>query len=113
MCSPTIVEKLFHVYDGFVFPHEYQWNKIYKYFVSKGISTQNSHGYALIYFLKMINFVPSKFDIAKTFEAVCDVYFQLKQKMYLLHAEPSKRTYFCCTNELDRGLHQVCICMYL
>lgn len=108
-CFLPTTEKLFHVYDGFVFPHENLWNKINSYLSITGISTKESHGYALVMFLRKVPLQISVFDISRTTETVCNVYFQLRQKKYLYYTAPSRQTQFCCTDQLDRGLHKVFI----
>ena len=101
------VERLFHVYDGFVFPHANWWNKINSYFSDTGIGTKESHAYALIIFLKTVNLSISGFDITRAFEKFSEVYYHLKQKKYLFYNAPSRQTTLYCTDQLDRGLHQV------
>ena len=111
------VERLFHVHDGFVFPHESWWGRIQSYFSVTGIGTKDSHGYALIIFLHTVHMNMSGFDITRAFENVCNLYFHLKQKKYLHYTAHSRSTNFHCTDQLNRGLNQVlcnksysCIC---
>ena len=114
VCTYVFVstERLFHVYDGFVFPHDnHWWNKINSYLPNTGIGTKESHGYALIIFLKMVDFNMSGFDTARTFENVLNIYFHMRQKKYLHYAAPSKQTNFNSIHQLNRGLHQVHICL--
>ena len=110
MCISTLllsVERLFHVHDGFVFPHENWWVRINNYFSITGIDTKDSHGYALIIFLKTVHFKMSGFDITRAFESACKIYFHLKQKKYLHYTANNKYTNFNCTDQLNRGLSQV------
>ena len=101
------VERLFHVYDGFVFPHESWWVKINKYFSDTGIGTKESHGFALRVFLETVHWKMSGFDIARAFDNVCNLYFQLKQKKYLPYTTHNRYAPFNCTDHLNRGLSQV------
>lgn len=104
----AFTERLFHVYDGFVFPHDNNWwNRINNYLLSTEIGTKESHGYALIIFLKMVNFSMSGFDTARAFEDVLNVYFHMRQKKYVHYTVPSRQADFCCVHQLNRGLHQV------
>ena len=110
MCICTLllsVERLFHVYDGFVFPHETWWVRINNYLSLTGIDTKDSHGYALIIFLKTVNLKISGFNITRAFESACKIYFHLKQKKYLHYSAPSRYTNFGCSYQLNRGLIQV------
>ena len=95
------------MFDGFVFPNEHWWSRISSYFSVTGIGTKDSHGYALIVFLRMVNLNLSGFDISRTLHTVCNVYFQLKQKRYLFYTDHRRFTVFCCTDHLDKGLQQV------
>ena len=104
------VERLFHVYDGFVFPHANWWNKINSYLSDTGIGTKESHAYALMVFLKTVNLNISGFDVKRAFENVCRVYYHMKHKKYLLYNAPSRQTTSNCTDQLDRGIYQV-ICV--
>ena len=109
----TFTEQLFHVYDGFVFPHDNNWwTKVNSYLSNTGISTKESHGYALLIFLKMVNFNMSGFDTARAFEDVINVYFHMRQKKYVHYTVPSRHTNFCCINQLNKGLHKVCTYIY-
>jgi len=103
------LEEIFHIYDGFVFPNLTWWSKINSYFTITGIHTKDSHGYALIIFLQIIDLDISMFDISKTYETVNAVYSHLRQKRYLLFNDAEKFTKFCCTDHLDKGLQQVCV----
>ena len=111
------IEVIFHVYDGFVFPHDNWWSKINKYLLDTGINTRESHGYSLVVFLKtvcsnILEFDVSRaFDISRIIDTVCNLYFHLKQKKYLHYAAPSRYIQFSCTDELNGGLHQVCTYM--
>ena len=100
------------MYDGFVFPHENLWVKIQSYFSVTGIDTKESHGYALVIFLKTVHLNISGFDIARAFKNVCTIYYHLKQRKYLHYTNPSSYTNFNCTNQLDKGLSQV-LCVYV
>ena len=101
------VERLFHVYDGFVFPHLNWWNKINSYLSDTGIGTKESHAYAVMGFLKTVRLNLPGFDITKAFNNVCKVYFHMKQKKYLFYNAPSRQTTSYCTDQVDRGLYQV------
>ena len=107
------IENSFHVYDGLVFPYENWWIKMNNYFTYTGIDTKVSHGYALRIFLLAVNLSISEFDISRTLETVWNVYFHLRQKKYLLCADPSKYMYFSCLDQLEKGLHQVCVSHYI
>ena len=99
-----IVESESHVYDGFVFPKTKQQNIM---------SSKDSHGHALYIFLQAVKITESYFDVSQIFEPVCNIYFQLKQKKYLLGSDERKWSDFCCIDELNRGLQQVdsCVCV--
>ena len=110
MCVFTLllsVERLFHVYDGFVFPHANLWVRINNYFSITGIDTKESHGYALVIFLRTIHLNISGFDITRGYENACKMYFHLKQKKYLSYAAHNRYTNFCCIEQLNRGLNKV------
>ena len=64
------VERLFHVYDGFMFPHATWWVRINSYLTATGIDTKASYGYALFIFLKTVNLNISGFDIIRAVENV-------------------------------------------
>ena len=91
-----------------MFPQDTWWNKLNKYISDTGIDTKRSHGYSLLIFLHTISLKISTFDISRTIDTVCDVYFQLKQKKYLHYTAPSKHTQFTCIDELNGALHKVC-----
>lgn len=97
------------MYDGFVFPNEHWWSRISSYFSDTGIDTKDSHGCALRVFLQMVNLSIPAFDILRTVDTVYNVYLQVKQKKYLHYTDFRRFTVFCCTDQLDRGLHQVMI----
>jgi len=99
-----ILEESFQVYDGFIYPNATLWNN---YFSNTGIHTKDSHGYALVIFLKKINLDISGFDISRTYETVRSVYLQLKHKEYLFYHDVKRVAQFCCTDQLDKGLQQV------
>ena len=110
-----IIEKLFHVYDGFVFPNEDFWDKINSFLMDVGLNTKDSYGYALIIFLKAIDLSILGFDILETLKTVQIIYFQLRRKRYSLYNDSKKVTHFSSTDHLDKGLQQVCmyIAMYV
>ena len=93
-----------------MFPNNHWWSKISNYFTTTGISTKESHRYALMLFLETVRLNMSGFNISKTFETICKIYLHLKQKKYVHYADHPKRfTYFSCTDQLNKGLQQVCI----
>ena len=106
------VERLFHIYDGFVFPQVNWWVRIQNYLSVTGIDTKESHGYALMIFLKTVHMDISGFDITRAFENVRKIYLHLKQKKYLHYTAPTRYTNFYCTEQLNRGLCQV-LCVYV
>ena len=89
-----------HVYDGFVFPKTKQQNTM---------SSKDSYGHALYIFLKAVRICESYFNVSQIFEPVCNIYFQLKQKKYLLGSDEKKCRDFCCIDLLNVGLQKVCI----
>ena len=103
------LEKSFNIYDGFVFPNTTWWSKINNYFSATGINTKDSHGYALNIFLKQsIDLSIQGFEVAKSTEIVTRIYLQLKNKKYFPSIDTQKLTQFCCNDQLDKGLQQVC-----
>ena len=95
-----IIESELHVYDGFIFPKDKRLSLV---------SSKDSHGHALNIFLKAINLSKSCFDVLQTFEYVCNIYFHLKHKQYLLSSDERKCKHFCCVDQLNTGLQQVCV----
>ena len=89
------------MYDGFIFPKDKRLNPI---------NSKDSHRCALTIFLKAINLSKSYFDISQTFEHACNIYFHLKHKQYLLSSDEKKCKQFCCIDQLNAGLQQVCMC---
>ena len=87
-----------HVYDGFVFPKMKGRNIM---------SSKDSHGHALYIFLQAVKITESYFGVSQIFEPVCNIYFQIKQKKYLLGSDERKCSDFCCVDELNMGLQQV------
>ena len=61
----------------------------------------------------MVDFNMSGFDTARTFENILNIYFHMRQKKYLHFTAPSKQTNFNSVHQLNRGLHQVHICIQL
>ena len=106
-CMLHTVEKLFNVYDGYVFPPEDWLNKIHNFLTVTGMKTKESHGYAVKFFLQNIDLSTSGFDILGTIQMARRVYFQLRQKRYMLVNDAGKLTHFCCIDHLDKGLQQV------
>ena len=102
----STLEKLFHVYDGFVFPpHDDFWNKISN--LLNGVNTKDSYGNALIIYLESVDLSLQSFDILQTLNTVYNIYCQLRHKKFLLMNDPKRSTSFCCTDQLDRSLNKV------
>ena len=88
-----------HVYDGFVFAKEKRLNPM---------SSKDSHGHALFIFLQAVNLSKSCFDVSQTFKHACNIYFHMKKKQYVLSSDERKCKHFCCIDQLNTGLQQVC-----
>ena len=106
-----------HVYDGFIFPTLNWRDKIFNYIKRVNINTKESHGYALLIYLRSIKLLDTaemtmtSSTISDLLERACKIYFQLNEKNYMCSDEAKGCVYFKCTEQLHKGLEKVCCCI--
>ena len=106
-----ILEKSYHVYDGFVFPSQKWVERIHQYTSNTGINTKNAWGNALTIYLqhfKLNHFETEDFDISGTCETICDIYFHIKYKSFLPFQGENKPISLSDTEHLNNGVRKVC-----
>ncbi|XP_065899490.1 E3 ubiquitin-protein ligase rnf213-alpha-like isoform X3 [Dysidea avara] len=99
----------YHVYDGFVFPSEKRWDKIYHYSNSTGINTKNAWEIALALFLqkhKIVYTETEDFDITGMCETICGIYFHIKQKTFMPFKSEHRPISMSNSEHLDNGVRK-------
>ena len=106
----SFVGTSYHVYDGFVFPSEKRWDKIYHYSNSTGINTKNAWEIALALFLqkhKIVYTETEDFDITGMCETICGIYFHIKQKTFMPFKSEHRPISMSNSEHLDNGVRKV------
>ena len=108
------LEKLHHVYDGFIFPTE-TWPGWFLHLIkTQRINTKNAWGFAMNIFLQRLRLTQKEtedYDIANLYEAVYGIYCHIRHKRF---AAKGKFVVFPEVEQLRSGIQKVCsLCTHI